>query len=90
MKLLRFLIIAIALLYIFRYLFKILLPVLFRSLIEKGYQQHYYTSDNRREKIHKEGETTIKYVPQKEANAPLHHTRNKNNDEEFVDFEEIK
>jgi hypothetical protein len=81
MYFIRFLLIAILVLYIIRSLVRILLPMLFQNLVNKaqqqGQQQQY------RNPKQPEGKIKVDYIPQTKNQVP-------DSEGDFVDYEEIK
>lgn len=81
MILLRFLFIAILIIYIFRVLVRLLLPMLFQSMVNKaqqqGQQQQY------RSQKQPEGKVKVDYIPENKSSIP-------DSEGDFVDYEEIK
>ena len=81
----RVLIICICILYIVRFIFKLLLPSLFRSVInnaqqQAGQQQNYQQYNNNRP----DGRVKVDHIPAgKKGTVP-------DSEGEFVDYEEIK
>jgi hypothetical protein len=81
MELIRFLFIAILVIYIIRSLVRLLLPMLFQSLINKAQQQNgqqQYTNQRQ-----PEGKVKVDYVPEKKSSIP-------DSEGDFVDYEDIK
>ncbi|MDB5155239.1 MAG: hypothetical protein JWR54_3990 [Mucilaginibacter sp.] len=80
MILIRFLLIAILVIYIIRSLVRILLPMLFQSLVNKAQQQNQqqYRSQNP-----PEGKIKVDYIPNTKSSIP-------DSEGDFVDYEEIK
>jgi hypothetical protein len=80
MLLIRFLLISILVLYIIRSLVRLLLPMLFQSLVNKAQQQN-------QQQYHKssqpEGKIKVDYMPKTKSSVP-------DSEGEFVDYEEIK
>jgi hypothetical protein len=81
--LLRVLIIIICILYIVRYVFKLLLPAIFRSVInnaqQNAAQQHNYSQPQK-----PEGRIKVDYIPEgNKQKVP-------DSEGDFVDYEEIK
>ncbi len=78
---LRFLFIAILILYIIRSLVRILLPMLFQSMVNKAQEQQnpQYRSSQRQP----EGKIKIDHIPQTKKSVP-------DSEGDFVDYEEIK
>lgn len=81
MILLRFLFIAILIIYIFRVLVRLLLPMLFQGMVNKaqqqGQQQQY------RSQKQPEGKVKVDYIPENKSSIP-------DSEGDFVDYEEIK
>ncbi|HVW12284.1 MAG TPA: hypothetical protein VHB54_00585 [Mucilaginibacter sp.] len=79
MELIRFLFIAILVLYIIRALIRLVLPMLFQSVVDKAQQgqQQYRTQRP------PEGKVKVDYIPEKKQSVP-------DSEGEFVDYEEIK
>lgn len=88
MGLLRFLIISICILWIIRFIFRLVLPLLFKKLISKVQQQsgqQYYHQHHNHTTKKPEGSIRVEYVPPKEKEA-----RAADKAGEFIDFEELK
>jgi len=81
MNFIRFLIISICILYIFRFVVRLILPVLFQGMINKA-TQHGGAAKNAQPK-RPEGKVQVEYMPPKEP-SPLADKG------EFVDYEEVK
>jgi hypothetical protein len=80
MVLLRFLIISISILYVLRFIIRLLAPYLFQSLVNKAQQQQQ--NANRAEKP--TGRIKVDYIPEgKKSNIP-------DTEGEFVEYEEVK
>lgn len=80
MGFLRFLIIAILILYVVRIIMRLLAPYLFQSLVNKAQQQQQ--NANRAEKP--TGRIKVDYIPEgKKSNIP-------ETEGEFVEYEEVK
>jgi hypothetical protein len=81
MLLLRFLFIAILIMYIIRALVRLLLPMLFQGMVNKaqqqGQQQQY------RAQKQPEGKVKVDYIPENKSSVP-------DSAGDFVDYEEIK
>ncbi|MXV51672.1 DUF4834 family protein [Pedobacter sp. HMF7647] len=87
MGLLRFLIISICLLWAVRFIVRLVLPLVFQSLVGKAQQQasRSYQNQNSYQQHKPEGKIHIDYVPPKDKEAKA---ADKAGD--FVEFEEIK
>lgn len=81
MGLIRFLIIAIAILYILRFIARLLLPALFQSFVNKAQQQH--GGQSHQQERRPVGKIQVDYMPPKKE-SPL------DKEGEFVDYEEVK
>jgi hypothetical protein len=81
MGLIRFLFIAILIIYIARSLVRLLLPMLFQSVINKAQQQGQQQYNHGQRKP--EGKVKVDYVPEKKSSIP-------DSEGDFVDFEELK
>jgi hypothetical protein len=80
MAFIRFLFIAILVLYIIRSLARLLLPMLFQSVVNKaqqGQQQQY------RSQKAPEGKVKVDYIPEKKSSIP-------DSEGDFIDYEELK
>jgi hypothetical protein len=80
MEFIRFLFIAILVLYIIRSLARLLLPMLFQSVVNKaqeGQQQQY------RNQKAPEGKVKVDYIPEKKSSIP-------DSEGDFIDYEELK
>ncbi len=81
MYFIRFLLISILVLYIIRSLARILLPMLFQSLVNKaqqqGQQQQY------RSQKQPDGKVKVDYIPNNKSQVP-------DSEGDFIDYEEIK
>ncbi|HVS92328.1 MAG TPA: hypothetical protein VHE59_09865 [Mucilaginibacter sp.] len=80
MELIRFLFIAILVLYIIRALIRLVLPMLFQSVVNKAQQGQQQQYRNQRPP---EGKVKVDYIPEKKQSVP-------DSEGEFVDYEEIK
>ncbi|MDB5141480.1 MAG: hypothetical protein JWQ66_193 [Mucilaginibacter sp.] len=76
----RFLLIAILVIYIIRSLVRILLPMLFQSLVNKAQQQN---QQQYRSQKAPEGKIKVDYMPNTKSSIP-------DSEGDFVDYEEIK
>jgi hypothetical protein len=81
MGLLRFLFIAILIIYIARSLVRLLLPMLFQGLVDKAQQQGQQQYNNTQRKP--DGKVKVDYIPENKSSIP-------DSAGDFVDFEEIK
>jgi hypothetical protein len=80
MAFIRFLFIAILILYIIRSIVRLLLPMLFQSVVNKaqeGQQQQY------RSQRPPEGKVKVDYIPEKKSSIP-------DSEGDFIDYEELK
>jgi hypothetical protein len=80
MAFIRFLFIAILVLYIIRSIARLLLPMLFQSVVNKaqeGQQQQY------RSQKAPEGKVKVDYIPEKKSSIP-------DSEGDFIDYEELK
>jgi hypothetical protein len=82
MGLIRFLLIAISILYIIRSLVRYLIPVLFESVVNKAQQQ--YQQQNYQQTKRPDGAVKVDYIPQGKKSAVP------DSEGEFVDYEEVK
>jgi hypothetical protein len=82
MYFIRFLLIAILVLYIIRSLVRILLPMLFQSVVNKAQQQGQQQQQYRRPH-QPDGKVKVDYIPQNKQQVP-------DSEGDFVDYEEIK
>ncbi|RVU01872.1 DUF4834 family protein [Mucilaginibacter limnophilus] len=85
MALIRFLLISIAVLYIFRVVARLLLPMFFQTIVKKAQQQQQHNPYNNYQQQRKpEGTVKVDYVPEgKRSQVP-------DTEGEFVEYEEIK
>lgn len=83
--LLRLILIAIIIYYVFSLLVRYILPQILKNSV-RNYQKTYYDQNARQNETtkKKEGEVTIEYVDDKTKGKKAH------SDDEYVDFEEIK
>ncbi|MFD0750458.1 DUF4834 family protein [Mucilaginibacter calamicampi] len=81
--LLRFLLVAIVILYIIRALLRYLLPMLFQSLVNKAQQGQQNNSRPNGQKP--TGKINIDYIPQEATKSKVPDTEG-----DFVEYEEIK
>ncbi|MDB5029608.1 DUF4834 family protein [Mucilaginibacter sp.] len=81
-ELVRFLFIAIAILYILRAIVRWALPMLFQSMVNKAQQQNQQTNYKSQEKP--TGRVKVDYVPENQKG------KFPDSEGEFVDYEEIK
>lgn len=80
---LRFLLICILLVYVFRLLFRYLAPLLFQSLVNKAQQsQQNYGQPNQQKPT---GHIKIDYIPNEATKSKVPDTEG-----DFVEYEEIK
>jgi hypothetical protein len=85
MGLLRFLIISIAVLYIIRFLSRLLLPLLFQKVVKKAQQQYNHTASSTQNYNQRpEGSIKVEYIP------PRPKTSVPDTEGEFVEYEELK
>ncbi|WP_342647019.1 DUF4834 family protein [Mucilaginibacter sp. CSA2-8R] len=86
MFLIRFLIIAICVLYIVRSLARLFLPMLFQGMVNKAQQQQFNRQQQYRQQETKRPESRLKvdYVPPTPKNAIP------DNEGDFIDYEEVK
>lgn len=85
MGLLRFIFIIICIIWIIRFVLRILIPLLFQNLVNKAQQQtHQYRQPNYQQRK-PEGVIKVEYVPPKPKEA-----RAADKAGEFIDYEEIK
>ncbi|RCH54614.1 DUF4834 domain-containing protein [Mucilaginibacter hurinus] len=80
MALLKFLFIAIAILYIIRMLARLLLPVLFQNMVKKAQQQQ---NAGYQQAKRSEGSIRVDYAPKTKPQVP-------DTEGDFVEYEEIK
>jgi len=86
-ELLRFLFIAILILYIIRNVARIFLPFLFQSVVNKAQQgrpQEHQQQQTNYSQPKKEGPIKVDYIPKGKRNTVP------DNEGEFIDYEEIK
>jgi flagellar basal body-associated protein FliL len=85
-ELLRFLIIAILILYVVRNVARIFLPMLFQGVVNKAQQQYnqQQQQQNNPPKSKPEARIKVDYIPQGKKNTVP------DSEGEFVDYEEIK
>jgi hypothetical protein len=76
----RFLLISILIIYIIRSLVRLLLPMLFQSVINKAQQQN---QQQYRRPNQPEGKVKVDYIPTTKSSIP-------DSEGDFVDYEEIK
>ncbi|MEO7211906.1 DUF4834 family protein [Mucilaginibacter sp.] len=82
--LLKVLIIIICILYIVRYVFKLLLPAIFRTVINNAQQQHAGQQQNYQQTRRPDERVKVDYIPEgQKSKVP-------DSEGEFVDYEEIK
>ncbi|MDB4925771.1 DUF4834 family protein [Mucilaginibacter sp.] len=81
-ELIRFLFIAIAILYILRAIVRWALPMLFQSMVNKAQQQNQQTNYKSQEKP--TGRVKVDYVPENQKG------KFPDSEGEFVDYEEVK
>lgn len=84
MILIRFLIIAICVLYIVRSLARIFLPMLFQGIINKAQQQQQYKQNYQQQPNRPEGRIKVDYIPPTPKNTIP------DSEGDFVDYEEVK
>ena len=77
---LRFLLISILIIYIIRSLVRLLLPMLFQSVVNKAQQQN---QQQYRRPNQPEGKIKVDYIPNTKNSIP-------DSEGDFVDYEEIK
>jgi len=82
MELLRFLFIAILVLYIIRALARLLFPMLFQHVVNKAQQQQQGQQQYRSQKP-PAGKIKIDHIPEKKSSIP-------DSEGDFIDYEEIK
>ena len=82
MELLRFLFIAILVLYIIRALARLLFPMLFHHVVNKAQQQQQGQQQYRSQKP-PAGKIKIDHIPEKKSSIP-------DSEGDFIDYEEIK
>ncbi|MGN6639678.1 MAG: DUF4834 domain-containing protein [Mucilaginibacter sp.] len=81
MELIRFLFIAILVLYIIRSLARLLMPMLFQTVVNKAQQQAQQQYSKTRQP---EGKIKVDYIPEKpKSSIP-------DSEGDFIDYEEIK
>jgi hypothetical protein len=86
MLLIRFLIIAISIVYLLRMLGRLLLPALFRGMVNKAQaQQGDFNQNYRSERRQKEGTVKIDFIPPDANKSAI-----PDSEGEFVKYEEIK
>lgn len=79
MYFIRFLLISILVLYIIRSLVRLILPMLFQSLVNKAQQQNQQYQSPKQP----EGKVKVDYIPKTKSQVP-------DSEGDFVDYEEIK
>ncbi len=84
MGLLKFLVIAICVLWLLRMVARLLLPMLLRKVVKKA-QQHANQHYEQQHRPEPEGRIRVDYIPPKDTEALA-----ANKAGEFVDYEEIK
>ena len=77
---LRFLLISILIIYIIRSLVRLLLPMLFQSVVNKAQQQNQQQYCSQKPP---EGKIKVDYIPNTKSSIP-------DSEGDFVDYEEIK
>ena len=82
--LLRFLLISIGILYLIRMLVRLLLPMLFQSVINKA-QQGQQQTNSKRPNTNPTGHIKIDYIPEEAKKSKVPDTEG-----DFVEYEEIK
>lgn len=82
MYFIRFLLVSILVLYIIRNLVRILLPMLFQSLVNKAQQPGQQQQQYRRPQ-QPDGKVKVDYIPENKQQVP-------DSAGDFVDYEEIK
>jgi hypothetical protein len=84
-ELIRFLFIAIGILYIVRAIIRWALPMLFQSVVNKAQQQHQQQTNYKSTQQQPTGRIKVDYVPEdrKKGKFP-------DSEGEFVDYEEVK
>ncbi len=85
MLLIRFLIISICILYMLRMLGRLLLPALFRGVINKAQTQQNNSTQNRADRRPKEGTIKVDFIPPDAYKSAVPDTEG-----EFVKYEEVK
>ncbi|MVN19996.1 DUF4834 domain-containing protein [Mucilaginibacter sp. HMF7410] len=85
MLLIRFLIISISILYMLRMLGRLLLPALFRGMVNKAQAQQGNPMQDRTERRPKEGTVKIDFIPPDANKSAI-----PDSEGEFVKYEEIK
>ncbi len=82
MEFIRFLFIAILVLYIIRALVRLVLPMLFQSVVNKAQEQHG-RQQYRSTQAPPVGKIKIDHIPEKKSSIP-------DSEGDFIDYEEIK
>ncbi len=85
MLLIRFLIILISVLYLLRMLGRLLLPALFRTVINKAQAQQKNTNPHNVHRVPKEGTIKVDYIPPNVYKSAVPDTEG-----EFVRYEDVK
>lgn len=88
-ELLRFIFVAIGLLYLVRAIFRWLIPALFQGMVNKAqqqYNQNNYQNQSRRSK-EPTGRIKVDYIPEKKEKDKAKFSDNAG---DFVDYEEVK
>jgi hypothetical protein len=80
MELLRFLFIAILVLYIIRALARLVFPMLFQHVVNKAQQPGQQQYSNQKPPT---GKVKVDYIPEKKSSIP-------DSEGDFIDYEEIK
>jgi len=83
MILIRFLLIAIFVLYIIRALVRLLLPMLFQNVMNKAQQQAQQHQQQYQQQRPPEGKIKVDYIPETKKSVP-------DSEGDFVDYEEVK
>jgi len=85
MEFIRFLFIAILVLYIIRSLVRLVLPMLFQSVVNKAQDHAQQQHQQQYRAKQPEGKVTVDYVPEKKQKGSISDSAG-----DFVDYEEVK
>ncbi|MBS1532624.1 MAG: DUF4834 family protein [Bacteroidetes bacterium] len=85
MEFIRFLFIAILVLYIIRSLVRLVLPMLFQSVVNKAQEHAQQQHQQQYRAKQPEGKVTVDYVPEKKKKGTISDSAG-----DFIDYEEVK
>lgn len=85
MLLIRYLVIFICILYLLRMLGRLLLPALFRGIVNKAQAQQGNQAQNQNERRPKEGTVKVDYIPPDVYKSAIPKTEG-----EFIKYKEVK